>query len=144
MFTYGGSKSHERQRPVPVNETLICTAVYEQLRQAMAADAAGFVALYRDYLADARQSLHVIKESIEGGRADLVRSNAHYLRSSSLVLGASEVARCAGRLEEAAIAFDLKQFDALQEELQTALNRVQAELSERLGNDVFPASQTAA
>jgi HPt (histidine-containing phosphotransfer) domain-containing protein len=129
---------------VPVNETLIKTAVYEQLRKAMAEDATGFVALYRDYLAEAWQSLQNIKESIESGRTELVRSNAHYLRSSSLVLGASEVARWAAKLEEAAIASEAKEFDALQAELQTAINGVQVELSERLGTAVFPANRTAA
>ena len=129
---------------MPVKETHLTEAVYEQLRHAMAADPAGFTALYRDYLADARQSLRLLRESIQDRHIESVRAKAHYLRSGSLVLGAPDVARGAAMLEEAAIAGDSGSFDVLLETIETAVNNTQAELSERLGNSVLPVDETGA
>ncbi len=127
-----------------MRETHLAEAVYEQLRHAMAADPAGFTALYRDYLADAHQSLRLLRENVQTRHIENVRAKAHYLRSGSLVLGASDVAHGAAALEEAAIAGDAGNFDALLERIDMAVRTTQAELSERLGSSVLPADETAA
>jgi HPt (histidine-containing phosphotransfer) domain-containing protein len=129
---------------VPVKETHLADAVYEQLRHAMAADPAGFTALYRDYLADAHQSLRLLRESVQARNIEKVRAKAHYLRSGSLVLGAPAVAHGAAMLEEAAIAGDAGSFDVLLKKIEMAVNAIQAELSERLGESVLPAEETKA
>lgn len=128
---------------MPVKETHLTEAVYEQLRHAMAADPGGFTALYRDYLADAQQSVRMLHESVEAHHIENVRAKAHYLRSGSLVLGAPDVARGAAMLEEAATAGDASSFAVLLEKIETAVNATQAELSERLGSGVVPADETA-
>jgi hydroxypyruvate isomerase len=76
-------------------------------------------------------------------RIEEVRQRAHYLRSSSLVLGARKVARLAGTLEEKARTSVSADNDAL-EPIAEALREVQTELAERLGNGVIPADKTAA
>ncbi len=105
----------------------------------MAADPEGFAALYHDYLADAHQSLRLLRESVEGRHIENVRAKAHYLRSGSLVLGAPDVARGAAMLEEAATAGDANSFDVLLEKIAKAVDATQSELSERLGSSVIPA-----
>lgn len=138
------STSQSGRRLVPVNETHLTDAVFGQLRQAMASDPVGFTALYRDYLADAWCSLRCIRDSVQARQGADVRAKAHYLRSSSLVLGAQGVARFAGRLEEAALTSDSEQFDVLLDKIKMALDSVQVELAERLGSGVLPADRTAA
>lgn len=139
-----GSACHERQRPVPEKETHLSPTVFDQLRLAMTADPAGFTDLYREYLADARESLALIKVSIENTDAAAVQTRAHYLRSSSLVLGASRVAAEAAGLEQTAMSGTLVDATKILREAERRLNQVTAELVEVLGGGVVPGDKTAA
>ena len=127
---------------MPGTETPLTTEVFDQLRQAMAADKAGFTELYREYLADAWHTLDQLREAAPH-QVEEVRQRAHYLRSSSLVLGAHTVARLAGLLEEKARTSVSTDNDAL-DRIAEALREVQDELAERLGKGVIPADKTAA
>jgi hydroxypyruvate isomerase len=127
---------------MPGAETPLTAEVFDQLRQAMAADKTGFTELYREYLADAWHTLKLLKEAAPH-RVEEVRQRAHYLRSSSLVLGARKVALLAGRLEEEAGTSVSTDDDAL-DQIADALREVQTELAERLGKGVIPADKTAA
>ena len=129
---------------MPVKETPLNSAVFDQLRLAMAADAVGLADLYRDYLADAWRSFQVLRENVLKRDFATVQARAHYLKGSSLVLGAHCVARYATRLEEAAIAGDFSDTGTGLEEMQRALRDVQLELVDRLGPRVLPAGETAA
>ena len=129
---------------MPVEETPLSSAVFDQLRQAMSNDSAGFAALYRDYLADAWQTFQNLRASIDQGQFDDVQAKAHYLKSSSLVLGAPLVARCATEVERAALAKDLSGAGVLLEETKRSLQQVQTELADRLGSAVIPANHEAA
>jgi HPt (histidine-containing phosphotransfer) domain-containing protein len=127
-----------------VKETTLISDIFVQLQLAMAADPGGFTELYRDYLADARQSLQALRNAVQQRHAETVRAKAHYLKSSSLVLGAHQVARCATLLEEAATTSDMKDAGSLLQNTQQALLEVQADLEQRLGAGVIPAGETAA
>jgi hydroxypyruvate isomerase len=127
---------------MPGTETPLTAEVFDQLRQAMAADSTGFTELYREYLADAWHTLELLREAAPH-RTEEVRQRAHYLKSSSLVLGARIVARLAGTLEENARTSVSTDKDAL-DRIADALRAVQAELVERLGHGVVPADKTAA
>ena len=129
---------------MPVKETPLNSAVFDQLQLAMAADPAGLADLYRDYLADAWQSFQVLRENVLKRDSVTVQARAHYLKSSSLVLGAHCVARYATRLEDAAIAGDFSDTGTGLEDMQRALRDVQLELVDRLGPRVLPAGETAA
>ena len=129
---------------MPKKETQLTEAVFEQLRHAMAGNAAGFTAIYRDYLADARQTLRALRACVKARQVEDVRAKAHYMRSSSLVLGAQGVARYAASLEEAAIAGQAEQFDDWLKKTERAVNGIQLELYRRLGSGVLPADKTAA
>jgi hydroxypyruvate isomerase len=127
---------------MPASETPLTAEVFDQLRQAMAADRAGFTELYRDYLADAWHTFELLKRAAPQ-RYDELRQRAHYLKSSSLVLGAHKVACLAGAIEENARTSVSIDDDAL-DKIAAALREVQTELAERLGNGVLPADKTAA
>ena len=128
---------------MPGTETILTPEVYDQLQVAMAADRAGFTQLYRDYLADAWRTLKLLREAARQQRKDEIRDKAHYLKSSSLVLGARMVARHAHKLEERARACELID-ELLLDRIADAVTEVQAELAERLGGGVLPAGRTAA
>jgi Hpt domain-containing protein len=127
---------------MPEFETPLIAEVYDQLQQAMAADRAGFTELYRDYLADAWQTLQRLRDAVRQRLREETCARAHYLKSSSLVLGAHRVARHATMLEETARTSDIDE-DALGR-IADALREVQAELAVRLGGEVLPAGRTAA
>jgi len=110
----------------------------------MAADPGGFVALYRDYLADAWQTLQCLGEHLHQSHFGPVQAKAHYLKSSSLVLGAHDVARSASLVEQAAIAGNLKDAGSSLDNMKQALREVQSELASRLGANVIPPKEAAA
>jgi len=128
---------------MPDIETPLIAEVYDQLQRAMAANPAGFTELYRDYLADAWQTLQTLREAVRQHHREEICATAHYLKSSSLVLGARRVARHATMLEETARKSDIEEEVAL-ERIAHALREVQDELAVRLGGAVIPAGRTAA
>jgi len=128
---------------VPVTETPLHSAVYDQLRLAMTGNPTAFTELYRDYLADAWESLRVLREGAQRGDGESVRARAHYLRSSSLVMGAQVVARQAAMLEEAVTESDSPNVSGLLDDMGRALREVQSELAGRVGSVVVPVNEPA-
>ena len=129
---------------MPVNETILATAVYDQLKQAMASDPDGFIELYREYLAEAWNTLHSLREAVQQHIAQDASEKENYLKGSSLVLGARLVARVAATLQELALNGDARGAEAGLKQIEQALLELQAELSDRLGARVIPARSTAA
>ncbi len=113
---------------MPANETTITSEIFDQLQRAMACDPAGLAELYRDYLADAWQALRMLRDAVQQKRAEEVRSKAHRLKGSSMVLGACAVAQCATALEEMGRQADVQGAAAMLERTLLALQEVQAEL----------------
>jgi HPt (histidine-containing phosphotransfer) domain-containing protein len=126
-----------------INETTLASQVFDQLQQAMACDPVGFTELYRDYLADAWQALRMLRDAVQQKQAEEVRSKAHCLKGSSMVLGARAVAHCAAALEEMGRNADVQGAGAVLQQTERALQQVQAELSNRLGAAVIPAEEAA-
>jgi len=135
---------HEKERPGPESETHLRPAVFEQLRLAMNSDPSGFLELYRDYLAEAWLSVQALRVSIQQRDAEAVRAKAHYLKSSSMVLGAAHVAQEAAILEEAAAGGRFDEAAARLNQAVLRLKQVTARLVEELGREVDPAGITAA
>jgi HPt (histidine-containing phosphotransfer) domain-containing protein len=129
---------------VPETETPLISEVFDQLQRAMAADRAGLIELYRDYLADAWETVQSLREAVQQlHQPEEIRQKAHCLKGSSLVLGARVVARYATMLEESARTSDLNDEGAV-DRIADALREVQVELAARLGGEVIPAGRTAA
>ena len=76
--------------------------------------------------------------------AEELRNRAHYLKGSSLLLGAIVVTRCCTRLETMGKTGDLGEAGTMLDELSTALDAVEQEFVKRLGPGVLPTKGSAA
>jgi HPt (histidine-containing phosphotransfer) domain-containing protein len=106
----------------------------------MSSDPGGFCELYRDYLTDARQTLSHLRFACDKQDADEIRFKAHYLKSSSLILGIGQVAKICAELQDAGHASDFTWERRKLRELEKLLNLVQEELEKKLGPQVVPAA----
>ena len=106
----------------------------------MASDPDGFCELYRDYLADARQTLSYLRFACDKQNGEELRFKAHYLKSSSLILGISPVARMCAELQDAGRSSDFTAERQKLQELDNLLSLVQGELEKKLGPRVVPAA----
>lgn len=106
----------------------------------MASDPDGFCELYRDYLSDARQTLNYLRFSCEKQDGEELRFKAHYLKSSSLILGISPVAKLCADLQDAGRTPDFTAERGKLQELEILLSLVQKELENKLGPQVVPAA----
>jgi len=129
---------------MPVNETTLASTIYDQLQRAMACNPAGFIELYRDYLADAWEAVGTVRDAVLRRKPDEMSAGAHRLKGSSMVLGACGVAQCAAALEEMGRSGDVEGAGPLLDRTGRALREVEAELAVRLGAGVVPADKTGA
>jgi len=104
----------------------------------MASDPDGFRDLYRDYLADARQTLSYLRLACDKENGEELRFKAHYLKSSSLILGIAPVAKTCAELQDAGRTPDFTAERRKLQELESLLSLVQAELEKKLGPQVVP------
>jgi HPt (histidine-containing phosphotransfer) domain-containing protein len=100
--------------------------------------------LYRDYLAEARQTLAQLRGALARKDGERFRGRAHYMRGSSLIVGATVVARCCADLELMGRNSEFREAARLLDETSTALTALGTELARRLGPSVFPAEGSAA
>lgn len=122
-----------------MTQSLVAADVYDRLQRAMASDPDGFCELYRDYLTDARQTLSFLGFACEKRDGEQLRFKAHYLKSSSLILGIGPVARICAELQDAGRASDFTLERRKLQELDSLLTLVQEELEQKLGPRVVPA-----
>ena len=122
----------------------IASDVFDRLQKATAADPAELAGLCRDYLSEARSTLAQLRRALAQKDAGHFRDRAHYLRGSSLVLGATEIARCCAALEHMGRNSEFREAEPLLDQASAALDAVQTELAKRLGPPVFPVEGSAA
>jgi HPt (histidine-containing phosphotransfer) domain-containing protein len=122
----------------------IASDVFDRLQKATIADPAELVNVCRDYLAEARRTLAQLRGALAQEEAGQFRDRAHYLRGSSLVLGATAVAQCCASLEHMGRNSELRDAAALLEQTSAAVDVVQTELARRLGPSVVPVEGSAA
>ena len=127
-----------------MTDSSIASDVFDRLQKATAADPAELVGLCRDYLSEARHTLAQLRSALALLDAEQVRGRAHYLRGSSLVLGATAVAQSCATLELMGRNSDLDDAERLLGQISTALNEAEAELAKRLGPSVVPVEGSAA
>ncbi len=118
--------------------------VFERLQKAAAADPEELAALCRDYLAEARRTLAHLRSALAQKDATRFRDRAHYLRGSSLVIGATAVARCCASLEQMGRDGEFRDAAPVLDQVAEALRAVQVELAARLGESVIPIEGSAA
>jgi HPt (histidine-containing phosphotransfer) domain-containing protein len=121
-----------------MSDTKISAEVFDRLQSAMANDPAGLVELYRDFLTDAQRTFQQVLDACHRQDPEGLRSRAHYLKSSSLVLGAKELAAWCATLETMGRENKFFETSAALEQTAARLKDVEAELVERLGEAVLP------
>jgi histidine phosphotransfer protein HptB len=133
-----------RPHPTPVTDESIAPDVFDRLQKATAADPKELAGLCRDYLAEARHTLTQLSIALAQEDAGRLRDRAHYLRGSSLVIGATAVARCCAALEQMGRNSDFRGAAPLLDQTSVALDAVEAELAKRLAQSVVPVEGSAA
>jgi HPt (histidine-containing phosphotransfer) domain-containing protein len=123
-----------------VSDILLAAEVYDRLQQAMASDPDGLRDLYRDFLADARQSISGMRAACDMADPDSFRQKAHYLKSSTSVLGMRPLAQLCGSLEDLGKQRDMLRAPEELDQAQRVLDAIEIELTRRLGPDVAPKS----
>ncbi len=133
-----------RQNATPVTDNSLASDVFDRLQKATTADPAELVGLCREYLSEARHTLAQLCSALAQLDAEQVRGRAHYLRGSSLMLGATAVAQSCATLELMGRNSDLGDAERLLDRISAALNDVETELAKRLGPSVVPVEGSAA
>ena len=111
----------------------IVPEVFERLQKATAAHPAELASLYRDYLGEARQTLVQLRNALAQKDAERFRDRSHYLRGSSLIVGATVVARCCASLELTGNKAEFRDATHLLDQTSIALDAVEVELRKRFG-----------
>ena len=127
-----------------VTDNHIASDAFERLRQATASRPAELVELCRDYLTEARQTLAQLRNAFTLKQAHELRNRAHYLKGSSMVMGAISLTQCCASLEAVGRNGDFGEAGRMLDQLSTALDAVEQEYVNRLGPDVLPAKGPAA
>lgn len=125
-------------------ERAITGEMFERLREATASNPAELTELCRDYLSEARATIGHLREAIAKRDAQRLRDRAHYLKGSSMMIGARELSQHCATLEQLARDGKLDDVETPLQHAVSALQAVEFELAARLGPAVVPAEGSAA
>ena len=125
-------------------DSVILPEVFERLRQATAKEPAVLGELCREYLEEARGALAQLQDAFLVKDAKAFRERAHYLKGSSLMIGAKRLSQCCATLERMGRDCDFRGAGPMLEYTMTALREVEAQLTEQVGPAVVPAEGSAA
>ncbi len=125
-------------------DSVILAEVFERLRQATAKDPAVLIDLCREYIEESRKTLSQLRDAFLAKDAKAFRERAHYLKGSSLMVGASRLAQCCATLERMGHDSDFRGAEPMLEDTLAALREVEMRLTEEVGPAVLPAEGSAA
>ena len=123
---------------------VIVSEVFDRLRQATAKDPSVLLELCNDYLAEARATVRQLREAVTSQDAGSIRERAHYLKGSSLMIGAQDLSQQCAALEKMGRDSNLGEAKQTLEQAIVALDAVENELRKELGPAVRPAEGSAA
>jgi HPt (histidine-containing phosphotransfer) domain-containing protein len=121
-----------------VSEPVLVKDIFDRLRQAAAATPGVLEELCRDYVVEARSTMAHIGEAVGNGNAEQLRDRAHYLKGSSMMIGARELAQCCATLEAMGRESNLGDANAELDRTLEALKAVEGELSREVGPTALP------
>jgi HPt (histidine-containing phosphotransfer) domain-containing protein len=127
-----------------MNEEVLVPEVFGCLQKAMANDPSGLAELCRDYLAEARDTLKLLRQDLAAGDFDGIRNHAHYLKGGSQVIGTKVIAQCCTALEDASKRKDPARAHELVDAVAIAIDAAQTEIGLRIGRPMNPAGKPAA
>src|ERR1017187_8670150 len=105
---------------------------------------AELVEICREFLAEARQTLAQLRNAFTLKQAEELRNRAHYLKGSSMIVGAAGVTQCCTSLEAIGKKGDLNEAEPVLEQLSATLEAVEQEFVKIVGPDVLPVEGSAA
>ena len=127
-----------------MTEESVAADVFQQLQKVTASDPAELAGLYRDYLAEAHHALAQLRSALVRKDGEQFRERAHYMRGSSLIVGATMVARCCANLELMGHNSQFREAARTLDQTSAALASVEVELAKKLGRSVSPAEGSVA
>ncbi len=127
-----------------MGEAVIAREVFDRLRQATAGDTGVLAELCREYVSEARSTIANLRHALNEGNAAEFRERAHYLKGSSLMIGARHLSQYCATLEQMGRDSDLSAAEPVLEQAVAALRAVEEELTRDLGPVALPAEGSAA
>lgn len=127
-----------------MSEAILAREIFDRLRQATAGDSGVLAELCREYIAEARATIANLRQALREGNAAEFRERAHYLKGSSLMIGARHLSQYCATLEQMGRDADLRAAEPVLEQAVVALRAVEEELTKDLGNVALPAEGSAA
>lgn len=127
-----------------MSEAVLAREIFDRLRQATAGDGDVLAELCREYVAEARATIANLRHALSEGNAAEFRERAHYLKGSSLMIGARQLAQDCATLEQMGRDSDLTAAGPALEQAVAALRAVEEELARDLGSIALPAEGSAA
>jgi HPt (histidine-containing phosphotransfer) domain-containing protein len=127
-----------------VSEPVLAKEIFDRLRQATANSPEVLTELCRDYVFEARKTIAQIGDALSRGDAAQLRERAHFLKGSSMMIGARELSQCCATLEQMGRDSMLATAEAELARATAALKNVEAELSREFGPIVLPEEGSAA
>jgi HPt (histidine-containing phosphotransfer) domain-containing protein len=127
-----------------VNDQVLAREIFDRLRQATANTPEVLSELCRDYVFEARAAIGQMSEALAEADAGQLRERAHYLKGSSMMLGARELSHCCATLEQMGRDSELATAQIELARAVAALKTVEAELEREFGPVVLPEEGSAA
>ena len=121
-----------------MSQPVIARDIFDRLRQATANSPEMLIELCRDYISEARAALAQVSEALRGKDPRQLRDRAHYLKGSSMMIGARELSQHCATLEQMGRDSELAAAEPEYERATKALRAVENELQQELGPAVLP------
>jgi HPt (histidine-containing phosphotransfer) domain-containing protein len=127
-----------------VNDGILNRDTFGRLQQATATQPGVLAELCRDYVAEARTTLSQLESALAQGNAAALSDRAHYLKGSSMMLGAQRLSQTCATLELMGRDSNLATAAPVLELAMTSLREVEMVLKEVVGPGALPAEGSAA
>ena len=127
-----------------MSESVLNRDIFGRLQQATATQPGVLAELCHDYVAEARSTIAQLRAALAQENAGAVRDRAHYLKGSSMMIGAQVLSQSCATLELMGRDANLTAAAPALEQVSASLKAVEAELAEIVGPMVLPAEGSAA
>jgi len=127
-----------------VAEAVLAREIFDRLRQATAGDTGVLAELCSEFIAEARATIGNLENALAENNAAEFRERAHYLKGSSLMIGAQQLSQYCAILEQMGRDSDLASAKTVLDQTVAALKVVEEELAKDVGPVVLPAEGSAA
>lgn len=127
-----------------MTDNLISVDAFDRLRQMTASRPAELVEICHEFLTEAQRTLAQLRNAFTLKQAEELRNRAHYLKGSSMIVGAVGVTQCCASLEAMGKKGNLDEAEPVLDQLSAVLKAVEQEFVKILGPDVLPVEGSAA